>query len=63
MIQAMETERGKPNHLAVPGGLHPDTAIEAIGLIKEHFEIEACAIVSYDPEFDEGKCVLNAGFK
>ena len=60
-MDVLETKQGKPNHLAVPGGLPPHIVKEAIGIIKKHFKIEGCAVASYDPAFDESNSVLNAG--
>jgi arginase len=60
-MDVLETEQGKPNHLAVPGGLTPQIVQDAIAIIKKHFKIEGCAVASYDPAFDENDCVLNAG--
>ena len=62
-MDVLGTERGMPNHLAVPGGLPPHIVSEAIGTIKEHCKIMGCAVASYDPEFDEGDRVLRAGIK
>lgn len=60
-MDVMETDQGKPNHLAVPGGLHPRIVKKAIRIIKKHLKIAGCAVVSYDPAFDEDNSVLNAG--
>ena len=62
-MDVLETEQGKPNHLAVPGGLPPHRLEEAVGIIKKHLKILGCAIASYDPAFDEGNSVLNAGIQ
>jgi arginase len=62
-MDVLETKQGKPNHLAVPGGLPPHIVEEAIQIIKKHFKIEACTIASYDPAFDEGNSVLHAGIR
>ncbi len=60
-MDVLETKQGKPNHLAVPGGLPPHIVNEAIGIIKKYIKIEGCAVASFDPAFDESNRVLNAG--
>lgn len=60
-MDVLETKQGKPNHLAIAGGLPTHIVQEAIRIIKRHFNIEGCAIASYDPALDEGHSVLNAG--
>jgi arginase len=54
-MDVMDTGQGRPNHLAVPGGLHPRVVEAAIGIIKTHF-----TIASFDPAFDQGNSVLHA---
>lgn len=51
---------GKPNHLAVPGGLPPRTLEAAIGAIRSQIDIAACTIASFDPAFDRNDSVLDA---
>lgn len=60
-MDVLETKQGKPNHLAVAGGLPTHIVLEAIRMIKRHVKIEGCTIASYDPALDEGNSVLNAG--
>ena len=62
-MDVLESEQGKPNHLAVPGGLPPAMAANALQIIKKHVKLEGCALASYDPEFDKGNSVLNDGFR
>lgn len=60
-MDVLETLRGKPNHLAVSGGVLASQVETAIGMIKDMFSVCACAITGYDPSFDEQDCVLDAG--
>lgn len=60
-MDVLETKQGKPNHLAVAGGLPTHIVLEAIEIIKMQFKIEGCTIASYDPALDKGNHVLNAG--
>jgi len=62
-MDVLETKQGKPNHLAVPGGLPSGMVEKAIRMIKENIKIEGCAISSFDPDYDKGNCVLNDGFR
>ncbi len=62
-MDVLATEKGKPNHLAVPGGLPCHVVEEAVRSIRAHFEIKGAAIASYDPDCDENKSVLNDGFR
>lgn len=57
------TDQGQANHLAVSGGLPVQIVENAIGMIKEHFSLGGCGISSYDPTYDIGDCVLNAGVR
>jgi arginase len=60
-MDVLQTEYGQPNHLAVPGGLPPDVAVDAIGIIKKQLPLLGCTVASFDPAYDENDCVLNAG--
>ncbi len=60
-MDVLDTGQGQPNHLAVPGGLHPRVVEAAIGTFKSHLTIAACTIASYDLAFDQGDSVLHAG--
>ncbi len=60
-MDVLDTGHGKPNHLATPGGLSLQTLEAAIGAIKTRLTIAAGTIASYDPEFDEGNSIRNAG--
>ncbi len=62
-MDVLETEQGKPNHLAVPDGLPVEIVEDAIKLVREHFKIEGCGIASYDPAYDKDNSVLNAGIR
>jgi arginase len=62
-LDVLETEQGKPNHLAVAGGLPLPLVLDAIEMIVQHFKIEACALASFDPDCDENHAVLKAGFR
>ena len=62
-MDVLDTGQGQPNHLAVPGGLHPRVVEAAIGTIKANFTIAACTIASYDPAFDQGDSVLQAAIR
>ena len=62
-MDVLETKQGKPNHLAVPGGLPSGIVEKVIGMIKASLKIEGCAISSFDPDYDKDNCVLNDGFR
>ena len=62
-MDVLETKQGKPNHLAVPGGLPSGMVEKVIGMIKASLKIEGCAISSFDPDYDKDNCVLNDGFR
>lgn len=62
-MDVLETEQGKSNHLAVPGGLSSDVVEKAIRMIIKHFQLEGCEIASFDPEYDKDNSVLNDGFR
>ncbi len=62
-MDVLETEQGKANHLAVPGGLPSGIVEKAIRIIKEHLKLEGCAIASFDPDYDKDNSVLNDGFR
>ena len=62
-MDVLEAEQGKPNHLAVPGGLPASIVEKAIRIIKEHLKLEGCAIASFDPNYDKDNSVLNDGFR
>lgn len=62
-MDVLETKQGKPNRLAVSGGIASRTAAKAIRMIKNYFELKGCAIASFDPDFDEDNSVLNDGFR
>ena len=62
-MDVLEAEQGKPNHLAVPGGLPSGIVEKAIRIIKEHLKLEGCAIASFDPDYDKDNSVLNDGFR
>jgi arginase family enzyme len=60
-MDVLETGTGKPNHLAVPGGLLPEVVEDIIREIKTTFTIRGCTIASYDPAYDVNHSVCNAG--
>jgi arginase len=62
-MDVLEAEQGKPNHLAVPGGLPSGIVEKAIRIIKKHLKLEGCAIASFDPDYDKDNSVLNDGFR
>ncbi len=62
-MDVLEAEQGKPNHLAVPGGLPSGMVEDAIKIIRQHVKLEGCAFASYDPDLDKGNSVLNDGFR
>ena len=59
-VDVLDTGKGQPNGLAVPGGLPPTTIIKAIEAIKTRVDIAACAIASYDPTLDEARSYQRA---
>lgn len=62
-MDVLATDKGQPNHLAVPGGLTPHMLKKAIGTIKKHFTIKGCTVASYDPAFDEASHVVGMGIE
>jgi arginase len=62
-MDVLDTDQGQPNHLAVPGGLPVEIVEDAIGTVREHFSLGGCGISSYDPTYDKGDSVLNAGVR
>ena len=62
-MDVLQTKQGKPNHLAVPGGLPSGMVEKAIVMIKEHLQLKGCAISSFDPDYDKGHSVLNDGLR
>jgi arginase len=62
-MDVLHTDRGQPNHLAVPGGLPVEIVEDAIKMAREYFNLGGCGISSYDPAYDKGNSVLNAGIR
>ena len=62
-MDVLDTGDALPNHLAVPGGLSVEIVEEIIGKTKERFEVCAGAITSFDPDYDKGDKVLDAGIR
>ena len=62
-LDVFDTGTALANHAAIPGGLSIDFVEEAIGMIKEQFEVCAGAIGSVDPDYDKDDKVLNAGIE
>jgi len=62
-MDVLHTDQGQPNHLAVPGGLPVEIVEDAIGMVREGFSLGGCGICSYDPAYDTGDSVLNAGVR
>ena len=59
-VDVLDTGQGQPNGLAVPGGMPPQAAAEAIEVIRARVDIAACTIASYDPALDGGDSYLRA---
>jgi arginase len=62
-MDVLDTDQGRPNRLAVPGGLPVERVEEAIGMIRAHVSLGGCGICSYDPTYDRADSVLNAGLR
>jgi arginase len=62
-MDVLDTGDALPNHLAVPGGFSVEAVEEMIGTVKERFEVAACAITSFDPDYDKDDKVLGAGVR
>jgi len=60
-LDVLDTGEALANHAASPGGVSVEFVLEAIGMIKERFEVCAGAIGSFDPDYDKEDTVLNAG--
>jgi arginase len=52
-----------PNRFAVPGGLSVETVEEIIRMTQEKFEVCAGALTSFEPEYDKGNRILDAGMR
>jgi arginase len=61
-VDVLDGGLGKPNHLAVPGGMHLQLVEAAIDAIGAQMRIAACTVASYDPKFDVGDSVSNSIF-
>jgi arginase len=59
-VDVLETGRAKANWLGAPGGLPVEEVIAAIERAKDLFTLEACALASFDPEYDRDDIVLGA---
>ncbi|HET9910721.1 MAG TPA: arginase family protein [Anaerolineales bacterium] len=62
-LDVLDTGEALPNHLAVPGGLSVEAVEEIIEMTQKRFEVRAGAITSFDPSYDKGDEVLNAGIR
>jgi arginase len=62
-LDVLDTGEARPNHLAVPGGLPVELVEQAIGMVRELFEVCAYSIASFDPDYDKGDRVLQAGVR
>lgn len=62
-MDVLDTGEALPNHLAVPGGLSVEVVEDVIGMIKERFEVCACALTAFDPDYDKDNQVLSAGIR
>ena len=62
-LDVLDTGEAMANHAAIPGGLSGEVVEEAIGMIKERFDVIAGAIGSFDPDYDRNDKVLNAGIR
>jgi arginase len=54
---------GKANEFAPPGGLSGEEAERIVRSVREHCEIAAVGVASYDPAFDPDGIVLRAGLR
>lgn len=54
---------GKANEFAPTGGLTVEETERAIRLVREHVEVVAAGIASYDPSIDHDDAVLRAGVR
>lgn len=59
-VDVMNTGKGRPNNLAGPGGLPPQTVLSLVKAIQARIRISACAIASYDPDLDEARSYQRA---
>lgn len=62
-VDVLDTGEALPNHFAVPGGLPVELVEEIIGMTRERFELRAGAVTCFEPEYDKGDQVLNAGVR
>ena len=62
-MDAFDVESGAANHFGISGGLKPELIQKAITMIREHVDILACGLASYDPVYDTEKRILDAGFR
>ncbi len=62
-MDVLDTGEARPNHLAAPGGLPVEHVEEIIATTREKFKICAGAITAFDPDFDKGERVYQAGVR
>lgn len=62
-MDILDTGDALPNHLAVPGGLAVEVVEKIIEMAKDRFEVCAGAITCFDPDYDKGDKVLDAGIR
>jgi arginase len=62
-MDILDTGEALPSQLAVPGGLSVEFVEDIIGMAKEGFELSAGAITSFDPDYDKGDKVVDAGIR
>ena len=49
---------GRANGFAPEGGLDAEELLTALGMVRDHFDVAAAGIASYDPSFDADGRVL-----
>lgn len=62
-LDVLDLGEALANHADSPGGVPLEFVLEAIGLIKNKFEVCAGAIGSFDPDYDKDDKVLKAGYE
>jgi arginase len=62
-MDVLDTGQAKANHLAVPGGLPVEVVEDAFRMTREFFKLCACGFTGFDPAYDKGDRVLQAGVR
>lgn len=62
-LDVLDPSQGRANAYASPGGLSVEDVISTLRHVAEHVPLGAVAITAYDPAFDSGGRILEAGLR